>query len=92
MTASPLHQDLNKPLPPFLIIHGDSDSIVHVNQSIEIYKALKEHGQQAFFYKVVGGEHGAGIWNPQVLELTERFLSATLHRPVMDKPLFQHDS
>ena len=43
--ASPVYQDLTKKLPPFLIIHGDSDNIVHVNQSIELYKTLKEHGQ-----------------------------------------------
>ncbi len=49
--ASPLHQNLDKNLPPFLIIHGDSDTVVHINQSIEMYKALKEHGQKALFIK-----------------------------------------
>ncbi|WP_127533328.1 alpha/beta hydrolase [Paenibacillus kobensis] len=88
--ASPIHQNLDKRLPPFLIIHGDSDGIVHVNQSIEMYKALREHGQRAFFYKVTGADHGIGVWNPQVLEITERFLSANLHRPHIDKPPFQH--
>lgn len=88
--ASPFHQDLDKKLPPFLIIHGDSDAIVHVNQSIEMYKALKEHGQKVFFYKVVGADHGTGIWNPQVLDITERFLSANLKRPCVEKPPFQH--
>ncbi len=79
--ASPLHQDLDKKLPPFLIIHGDSDNVVHVNQSIEMYKALKEHGQKVLFYKVVGGDHGGGVWSPQVLDITERFLSAHTYRP-----------
>lgn len=55
--ASPLHQDLNKPLPPFLIVHGDSDQVVHINQSIEMYKALKAHGQSVLFYKVAGADH-----------------------------------
>ncbi|MBP1903519.1 acetyl esterase/lipase [Paenibacillus turicensis] len=89
--ASPIHQNLDKLLPPFLIIHGDSDSIVHVNQSIEMYKALKEHGQKALFYKVIGADHGTGVWNPQVLEITERFLSAHLHRPNFNRPPFQHE-
>ncbi len=79
--ASPLHQDLSKKLPPFLIIHGDSDKIVHINQSIEMYKALKEHGQNAIFYKVVGADHGTGIWSPQILNITEQFLSACLKHP-----------
>lgn len=82
--ASPLHQNLDKKLPPFLIIHGDSDNVVHVNQSIEMYKALKEHGQSVVFYKVIGADHGTGFWNPQVLEITERFLSANLYRPIID--------
>ncbi len=79
--ASPIHQDLSKKLPPFMIIHGDSDKIVHVNQSIEMYKALKEHGQNATFYKVVGADHGTGIWSPQILNITEQFLSACLKHP-----------
>lgn len=89
--ASPLHQDLDKTLPPFLIIHGDSDNVVHVNQSIEMYKALKEHGQKVLFYKVVGADHGIGVWNPQVLDITEKFLSSSLHRPFLNKPPLQHE-
>ncbi|MFS0872656.1 alpha/beta hydrolase fold domain-containing protein [Paenibacillus xylanilyticus] len=90
--ASPLHQDLNQNLPPFLIIHGDSDHVVHINQSIEMYKALQEHGQKVMFYKVVGADHGIGIWNPQVLDITAKFLSAHLYRPFLDKPPLQHDN
>lgn len=90
--ASPIYQDLDKALPPFLIIHGDSDNIVHVSQSTDMYKALREHGQRAFFYKVVGADHGIGVWNPQVLSITEQFLSANLKRPYMNKPAFQHST
>lgn len=79
--ASPLHQDLDKPLPPILIMHGDSDGIVHINQSIEMYKALRARGHRAWFYKVAGADHGIGFWNPQVLDITEKFLAAFLHRP-----------
>lgn len=89
--ASPLHQNLDKTLPPFLIIHGDSDNVVHVNQSIEMYKALREHGQKVLFYKVVGADHGIGVWNPQVLDITEKFLSSSLHRPFLNKPPLQHE-
>ncbi|MNZ82854.1 acetyl esterase [compost metagenome] len=88
--ASPLHQDMSKSLPPFLIVHGDSDHVVHVNQSIEMYKVLRAHGHKVLFYKVVGADHGIGVWNSQVLDITERFLSAHLNRPFMDKPPLQH--
>lgn len=80
--ASPIHQDLDKELPPILIMHGDSDQVVHVNQSIEMYKALKEHGRRVLFYKVAGADHGTGFWNPQVLDITEKFLSVNLRRPL----------
>jgi acetyl esterase/lipase len=79
--ASPLHQNLDKALPPFLIMHGDSDHVVHINQSIEMYKALKQHGQRVLFYKVIGADHGPGLWNPQVLDITVKFLSVHLNRP-----------
>ncbi|MGN7765634.1 alpha/beta hydrolase fold domain-containing protein [Paenibacillus sp. 22594] len=79
--ASPLHQDLDRALPPFLIVHGDSDQVVHINQSLEMYKALKEHGHNVLFYKVAGADHGPGFWNPQVLDITAKFLSAHLNRP-----------
>ncbi|WP_379155627.1 alpha/beta hydrolase fold domain-containing protein [Paenibacillus sp. sgz5001063] len=79
--ASPLHQNFDKALPPFLIVHGDSDHVVHINQSIEMYKALKAHGQNVLFYKVAGADHGPGFWSPQVLDITAKFLSAHLHRP-----------
>jgi len=88
--ASPIHQDLNRELPPFLIIHGDSDSIVHVNQSVEMYKALKSNGQNVLFYKVAGADHGTGVWNPQVLDITAQFLSVHLNRPFTQAP-FQHE-
>lgn len=90
--ASPIHQDLSKDLPPFLIVHGDSDGIVHINQSIEMYKALKKHDQNVLFYKVAGADHGIGIWSPQVLDITAKFLSAHLNRPFADRPAFQHET
>jgi len=89
--ASPLHQDLDRPLPPFLLLHGDSDSVVHINQSIEMYKALRAHGHNAAFYKVMGAEHGIGCWHPRVLEVTEQFLSTWLHRPSWQAPPLQHE-
>ncbi|MCQ4087837.1 alpha/beta hydrolase [Saccharibacillus sp. JS10] len=90
--ASPLHQDLSGKLPPFLIIHGDSDRIVHINQSIEMYKALRANDQNVLFYKVAGADHGTGIWSPQVLEITAKFLSTHLNRPFTDKLNFQQRS
>ncbi|WP_172254975.1 alpha/beta hydrolase [Saccharibacillus deserti] len=90
--ASPIHQDLDRELPPFLIVHGDRDRIVHVNQSIEMYKALRAHGQNVLFYKVAGADHGTGVWSPQVLEVTAKFLAAHLKRPFAEHLPFQHQT
>ncbi|NGZ76522.1 alpha/beta hydrolase [Saccharibacillus alkalitolerans] len=90
--ASPLHRDLDGKLPPFLIVHGDDDRIVHVNQSIEMYKALRENGQNVLFYKVAGADHGTGVWSPQVLDITAKFLSTHLNRPMGEPLPFQHET
>ena len=89
--ASPVYQDLSKKLPPFLIVHGDSDNVVHVSQSIEMYKALKEAGQKVLFYKVIAADHGIGVWSPAVMDITEQFFAAHLKRPFMGRPPFQHE-
>jgi acetyl esterase/lipase len=90
--ASPVYQDLDRELPPFLIIHGDSDKIVHISQSMEMYHALRQHGKKALFYKVVGADHGVGVWNPEVLHITERFFAAQLRQPDYDRLFTQNQN
>ena len=62
---------------PFLIIHGDMDSLVPYHQSVLLNDALKEAGVPVTFYKVEGGGHG---WfrDPKVPELTRAFLEKHL--------------
>ncbi|MUG69347.1 alpha/beta hydrolase [Paenibacillus validus] len=65
-----------KALPPFLIMHGDQDELVPFNQSVLLYEALKEAGQDVTFYKVKGAGHGSRFWTPDVLEIVRKFLTA----------------
>lgn len=44
--------------PPFLILHGDQDPLVPVNQSELLYDALKRAGVNVTFHKIVGAGHG----------------------------------
>jgi acetyl esterase/lipase len=67
-----------KPLPPFLIMHGDQDELVPFNQSVLLYQALKEARQDVTFYKVKGAGHGSGFWTLEILEIVHRFLAAYL--------------
>ncbi|MDR2569203.1 MAG: alpha/beta hydrolase [Oscillospiraceae bacterium] len=44
--------------PPFLIIHGDCDDIVHIKQSYALRDALEEHETDVIMYTVLSGGHG----------------------------------
>ncbi len=43
--------------PPFLIMHGDKDGVVPIEQSNEFYEKLKKNGVDAKFIVVKGGAH-----------------------------------
>lgn len=66
----------DKELPPFLIMHGDIDSMVPFNQSVLMYRKLTECNQTAEFYRVMGAEHGSGLWTDEVLDIVVKFLGA----------------
>lgn len=57
--ASPVTY-VNRGAPPFLIIHGDKDPLVPVNQSRRLYDALKKAGVDAKLHVVPGMGHGFG--------------------------------
>ena len=46
------------PSPPVLMMHGIADDTVAPNQSIQLYKKLKEEEKDATFYLVEGADHG----------------------------------
>ena len=44
--------------PPTLLIHGDSDGLVDVRNSHEMYAALQEHGVESKVIIIPGADHG----------------------------------
>lgn len=44
--------------PPFLIVHGDKDPTVPINQSELLFKSLKETGVSSHFHTIHGAGHG----------------------------------
>jgi len=55
--ASPVfHVDVQD--PPLLLLHGDQDPQMPINQAHELHGAYKAHGLQAHFDVVHGAEHG----------------------------------
>lgn len=51
---------INGSEPPFLIMHGSSDTIVSPSQSILVHNALLENGVESIRYSLTGSEHGRG--------------------------------
>jgi len=49
---------VNKEAPPFLIVHGDKDLLVPLNQSQLLFNALQKVEVEATFEIVKGGRHG----------------------------------
>lgn len=53
--------------PPFLILHGERDPLVPVNQSELLYEALKKAGVDVTFHKIVGAGHGGPQFSTPVV-------------------------
>lgn len=48
----------DRPLPPFLLIHGSADPLVPLWQSTDFCKELVSFGQDAQLYVIPGEVHG----------------------------------
>ena len=64
-------------MAPFLICHGDQDSLVPHYESELLEAALKKAGVPATFYTVKGAGHGR-FNDPRVPEMTREFLAKEL--------------
>lgn len=68
--ANPLNYITNK-VPPFMIVHGDKDEIVHYSQSIMLYDALKNAGIEAVLHILKGAPHGFELGDMDITEVNE---------------------
>ena len=62
---------------PLMLIHGDKDLIVHVDQSRKMYKAMKKHKKNVEYIELEDGNHNMSIEanRLKVLSSFERFLN-----------------
>jgi len=51
--------------PPFLIVHGEADSVVPINQSELLASALKAAGVEVDFIRLPGAGHGGGAFQSE---------------------------
>jgi acetyl esterase/lipase len=79
--ASPVFQ-VDRDDPPLLLLHGDQDPQMPINQSHELEGAYEKHGLEVDFIVVHGAAHGGdAFYSPENLERVEAFLGAKLRRP-----------
>ena len=77
-TANPLTY-IDKNDPPFLIMHGDKDQLVPLQQSIILAKALMDAGVEVTMKTMPGAGHeGPQFRTPESQRLIESFLSEKL--------------
>lgn len=78
--ASPVFQ-VDRNDPPLLLLHGDQDPQMPINQSHELEGAYEQHGLEAAFIVVHGAAHGGdAFYSPQNVERVAAFLRAQLVR------------
>jgi acetyl esterase/lipase len=70
---------VSKDDPPFLIVHGDKDPTVPINQSQLLFEALKRTGVSAHFHTIHGAGHGGpGFAGKDIDEMVAAFFDARL--------------
>ncbi|MGN0313562.1 MAG: alpha/beta hydrolase fold domain-containing protein [Fusicatenibacter sp.] len=62
-------------IPPILIAHGTKDKMVFCQESVDLYRALKEAGKEVQLYLLRGADHGGpAFWTDVMLDRYEQFI------------------
>jgi acetyl esterase/lipase len=69
---------VSKDDPPFLIVHGDKDGTVPINQSQLLFEALKQAGVSVHFHTIMGAGHGQGFGGPEIEPMVSAFFDRQL--------------
>jgi len=78
--ASPVFQ-VDRTDPPLLLLHGDQDPQMPINQSHELEGAYEKQGLEVDFIVVHGAAHGGdAFYSPENVERVASFLGAQLRR------------
>jgi len=74
--------------PPFLIVHGDEDRTVPLNQSRLLFEALARAGCDVRFHTIHGAGHGRpGFDSAEIEGMVGRFFDQKLRLRTVDPPL-----
>lgn len=70
---------ISKSTPPFLLMHGDKDSLVSPSQTEILFEALLENGVDAHRYIVKNANHADKYWyQPEIINIIIKFLNKIL--------------
>jgi alpha-L-fucosidase 2 len=72
-SASPITY-VHEKLPPFLLIHGDEDKTVPLEQSTRFQQAMQSAGNTCDLVVIAGGGHGMGGWNKLESDYREQMI------------------
>ncbi len=69
-------------LSPLLLIHGDADDLVPIDQSVRYFQTLKQQGQPVELVVVTDAKHGSwpSLFSPEVGQIAHQFLKRALGR------------
>lgn len=76
--ANPLTY-INSSTIPFLILHGDKDSVVPIEDGEKLYDTLISNHVKADFYRLIGAGHmDIRYWQPEIINIINLFLQGNL--------------
>ncbi|WP_125764867.1 alpha/beta hydrolase [Companilactobacillus hulinensis] len=76
--ANPLTY-INDKTVPFLILHGDKDEVVPIEDGKKLYNTLIDNNIKADFYQLTGAGHmDLKYWQPEIVEIILNFLKENL--------------
>ena len=64
--------------PPFLVVHGNQDTVVPLQQSELLFQALKSANRSVRFHTIEGAGHGPGFNGPEILPMVQEFFALHL--------------
>lgn len=73
--CSPITYADNKECPPFVVIHGDADTVVPHCQSVFFSDELKKHDKLVEFISVPNGQHGPVTFNEDTFKKMADFFT-----------------
>ena len=72
------HVVKGKEVPPFMLLHGDSDTIVPYSQMTSLFDKMVECEYDVEAWKIEGADHEGTFWSQEVYDLIGEFLKKNL--------------